>query len=95
MNHWLFSASFRYALKHETPFQIFCNASIWVQSGSSRAVARFLNSCRPSQTCINVGRYAEGVQRAPRARTVRGVRGHALREFIFAFHPLKRHFLHF
>ena len=48
MNHELFSAMFRYALKHEISFQMYCNASIWL-------------SCRPNQTCMNPGRHAEGV----------------------------------
>ena len=35
MNHELFSASFRYALKHENSFQIYCNATIWLEQGCS------------------------------------------------------------
>ena len=35
MNHELFSASFRYALKYENSFQIYCNASIWLEQGRS------------------------------------------------------------
>ena len=36
MNHELFSASFRYALKYETDsFQIYYNASTWLEQGRS------------------------------------------------------------
>ena len=35
MNHDLFSASFRYALKYENSFQIHCNALIWLKQGRS------------------------------------------------------------
>ena len=48
MNYELFSASFRYALKHGTLSRYIATP----QSGSSRGVA----------TCFNPGRLAEGVQ---------------------------------
>ena len=51
MNNELFSVSFRYALKYENSFQIYCIDI----SGSSRGVA----------ICLNLGRYSEGVQRVP------------------------------
>ena len=52
INHELLSASFRYAFKYENSFQIYCNASIWLEKERSEVFGH----TRPNQSYLNPGR---------------------------------------